>query len=52
MSDYDSWLLSQADEYWEPCEPTYYKKYDIYNCNECDNTECEHWLEHNGGGNG
>lgn len=55
---YDSWLLRQADEYMSDCEPKiiraekayepdgYSMEY-TYNCDECDNTECEHWKEHN-----
>lgn len=42
----------------EPCEPEIIraeKQYEpdgysmdyIYNCEECDNTECEYWKEHN-----
>lgn len=56
--DYDGWLLRQADKYWEPCEPEIIKAEKVYendgysmdytyNCQMCDNTECENWREYN-----
>ncbi len=56
--DYDTWLMRQAEYYCTPCEPTIIsaeKVYEadgysmdyIYNCENCDNTECEYWKEHN-----
>ena len=50
--------LRRAEERFEPCapkiiraekeyEPDGYSMEYIYNCDECDNTECEYWKEHN-----
>lgn len=61
VAGYDSWLLKQADEYMnnfcegEPkiiraekaYEPDGYSMEYTYNCDECDNEECEYWKEHN-----
>jgi hypothetical protein len=58
VAGYDSWLLRQADEYMRDCEPEiiraekayepdgYSMEY-TYNCECCDNTECEHYKEYN-----
>ena len=62
VKGYDEWLLRQADNYMtsfcdgEPriiraekqYEPDGYSMDYIYNCDECDCTECEYWSEHNG----
>ena len=56
--DYDTWLMRQAEYYCTPCEPTIIsaeKVYEAdgysmdytYNCEECDNEECEYWKEYN-----
>lgn len=56
--DYDTWLMRQAEYYCTPCEPTIvsaeqvyeadgYSMDYIYNCDNCDNEECEYWKEHN-----
>lgn len=46
--DYDSWLLRQADEYWEPCEPTLDRDGEYTKCLNCDyKDECEAWKELN-----
>lgn len=56
--DYDTWLAKQADYYCTPCEPTVIsaeKVYEAdgysmdytYNCEECDNEDCEYWREYN-----
>ena len=58
VAGYDNWLLQQADEYMSDCEPKIIKAekayepdgYSMeytYNCDECDNEECEYWKEHN-----
>lgn len=61
VQGYDNWLLRQADDYMnsfcdgEPkiiraekaYEPDGYSMEYTYNCDECDNEECEHWKEHN-----
>lgn len=60
---YDAWLERQVDEFMKGCEPEVIrvdKQYEgtfngeaefsddrIYNCEECDNEECEYWSEYN-----
>ena len=34
----------------DPCEPKLYgtcEEDSFYNCEECDNKDCEHWIKHN-----
>ena len=56
--DYDTWLMRQAEYYCTPCEPKVIGIHQepsdgevmtspIYNCEECDNEECEYWKEYN-----
>ena len=58
LQGYDSWLLRQADEYISGCEPKIIRAekayesdgYSIeytYNCQGCDNSECENWKDFN-----
>lgn len=49
---YDDWLFQLAEDYNTSCEP---KKLEPdsehhsgdYNCNNCDDIECEYWSEYN-----
>lgn len=46
MSDYDSWLMQQADRYYEPCEPEKDRDGEYTKCIECfDKHECEYYKE-------
>ena len=31
------------DEYYRECKPEWLPRYDLYNCNECCNYDCEHF---------
>ena len=60
---YDAWLDRQVDEYMKGCEPevvttdrVYEGTFDsvpeysvdkTYNCEYCDNQECEYWSDYN-----
>lgn len=44
---YDLWLENQAEEYYRECEPRGDSQGNCINCPECDNSECEHYLEFN-----
>lgn len=56
MSDYDNWLYSQIPEayctpklvrmHYEPCDGEIQAEPE-YNCQRCDDRECEHWLDFN-----
>ena len=52
--DYDAWLAQQVDNYMQWCEPTVVEVHQepqdgeiasepIFNCDYCDNDECEYW---------
>lgn len=56
MSDYDNWLLKQAEEHTAPCEPKVVAvhlepqdgeiaKEPVFNCENCQ--ECDYWEEFN-----
>lgn len=64
MSKFDNWLLNQADEYYEDCEPKVinfseeFEYFDengkavithtpIFNCESCDEKDCEFWSDYN-----
>lgn len=64
LSNYDNWLLNQADEYYSECMPApvnvdyEFEGYNeggrpintpqfIYNCEGCEQTDCEHWDKYN-----
>ena len=56
-AEYEMYLASGGDDCCEPeiiraekeYEPDGYSLNFIYNCEECDNTECEYWSEYNNG---
>lgn len=52
--NYDTWLAQQVDNYMQWCEPTVVEVHQelqdgeiasepIFNCEYCDNDECEYW---------
>ena len=52
--NYDTWLAQQVDNYMQWCEPTVVEVHQepqdgeiasepIFNCDYCDNDECEYW---------
>ena len=52
--NYDTWLAQQVDNYIQWCEPTVVEVHQepqdgeiasepIFNCDYCDNDECEYW---------
>ena len=56
MTSYDTWLAQQVDNYMQGCEPTVVGVHQepqdgeissepIFNCEDCDNDECEDWKE-------
>jgi len=58
MSDYDNWLLKQAEEHTAPCEPKVVAvhlepqdgeiaKEPVFNCENCQECDCDYWEEHN-----
>lgn len=55
MTEYDKWLYNQIPEeclpkvieiHYEPSDDTYATEPE-YNCQYCDNKECEYWKEYN-----
>lgn len=54
MQGYDNWLWNQAsylDDYWYdfcPWSEPMLMKNDTYNCEICENSDCEHWAEYHG----
>ena len=56
MTSYDTWLAQQVEDYMRVCEPTVVGVHQepqdgeiasepIFNCEDCDNDECEYWKE-------
>lgn len=43
--DYDTWLMNQVEEFMRECEPKLDGDGDAVNCIECENDECEHYIE-------
>lgn len=48
MSNYDAWLLKQADAYYEPCEPELDRDGEYTKCINCFE-QCDEWKEISGG---
>ena len=58
MSEYDNWLLNQAELHTAPCEPKVIavhlepsdgeiQREPIYNCENCQECNCDYWEEFN-----
>lgn len=58
MSDYDNWLLQQADNFMTGCKPRAVGVHqepadgeimseNVYNCEDCEDATCEHWSDYN-----
>lgn len=58
MTSYDNWLLNQADEHFSGCQPKVvevniepqddgFVKENIFNCNRCNECDCEYWEDFN-----
>ncbi|MCD7740521.1 MAG: hypothetical protein LUH11_04145 [Candidatus Gastranaerophilales bacterium] len=50
MSKLDDWILAQAENYDIPCKPKingYHYEIPIYNCEYCEECNCDYWLEYN-----
>lgn len=58
MTDYDQWLLNQADRYITGCNPQVVavhlepqdgeiSREPIYNCENCEECDCEYWGDFN-----
>jgi hypothetical protein len=56
MTNYDSWLAQQVEDYMQECEPSVIRVHHepsdgeiasepIFNCYDCDNCDCEHWQD-------
>lgn len=46
MTDYDTYLMKQAERYYQECEPKPDADGDPINCIECNNNECEHYADY------
>lgn len=58
MSEYDNWLLNQAEQHTAPCEPKVIavhlepqdgeiSRENVYNCENCQECNCDYWEEFN-----